>query len=147
LIKSLDPNHLVSTGHSNLVNKLADLPIKTIDFGTWHGYAGYEKMSIPQFVDQIHEFCALGAGMNKPVLMEEFGLAGSQPVKLEAYKSWLDALIRDRNCAGWVVWRLVSRQDDGQYPSDHDGFDIHNDGGDLWRGLQLLADETRRAAN
>lgn len=46
----------------------------------------------------------------------------------------------DGDCAGWIVWRLVSRQDDGQYPVDEfDKFDIHNDGGSVWRALQNAA--------
>ena len=77
-IKSLDHKHLVSTGHSNLVPKLLELSIPTIDFGVWHGYSGYENMSTAQFSAQIREFCAIGARMNRPVVLEEFGLAGSR---------------------------------------------------------------------
>ncbi|MER8548164.1 hypothetical protein NKH41_20885 [Mesorhizobium sp. M1169] len=38
-VKSLDSNHLVSSGNANILDpKLADLTIPTLDFGTWHGY-------------------------------------------------------------------------------------------------------------
>ncbi|TIU66939.1 MAG: beta-mannosidase, partial [Mesorhizobium sp.] len=38
-VKSLDSNHLVSSGNANIFDpKLADLTIPTLDFGTWHGY-------------------------------------------------------------------------------------------------------------
>jgi mannan endo-1,4-beta-mannosidase len=71
----------------------------------------------------------LAARAKKPVLLEEFGYVRFDPDSAEAYAMWLDTLTRDPNCAGWVVWRLVSRQDSGRYPVDeHDQFDIRNDG-------------------
>ncbi|WP_156938218.1 beta-mannosidase [Mesorhizobium sp. WSM3626] len=139
--KSLDSNHLVSSGNANIFDpKLADLTIPSIDFGTWHGYPVYYNLTIQQFNDMIPEFCQLGARAKKPVLLEEFGHARSNKNAAEAYAMWLDTLTRDRNCAGWMVWRLVSRQDSGRYPVDeHDQFDIHNDGGALWNILKAAA--------
>jgi mannan endo-1,4-beta-mannosidase len=145
LVKSIDPNHLVATGHGNMVNKLADLAIPTVDFGTWHGYADYEKMSVGDFRTLIGSFCEIAKRENKPVILEEFGLAGTDAGKLDAYRNWIAGIRNNQDCAGWLVWRLVSRQDDGSYPSDHDQFDIRNDGCPLWRGMQALADQTRNA--
>ncbi|MDX8493041.1 cellulase family glycosylhydrolase [Mesorhizobium sp. VK22B] len=140
-VKSLDPNHLVSSGNANIFDpKLADLTIPTLDFGTWHGYPVYYDLTIQQFNDMIPEFCQLGVRDNKPVLLEEFGHARSNQNVTEAYAMWLDTLTRDRNCAGWLVWRLVSRQDSGRYPVDeHDQFDVHHDGGALWNILKAAA--------
>ena len=136
-VKSLDPNHLVGSGHANVTEKLSDLAIPTLDFGTWHGYPLYHKLTVRQFDDLISEFCRLAADAEKPVLLEEFGYARSNPDQAEAYAMWLDTLVRDPDCAGWVVWLLVSRQDSGRYPVDkHDQFDIHNDGSPLWNVLK-----------
>jgi mannan endo-1,4-beta-mannosidase len=85
------------------------------------------------------------------VLLEEFGYARSNQKFAEAYAMWLDTLTRDRNCAGWMVWRLVSRQDSGRYPVDeYDQFDVHNDRGALWNILKAAtarATQTRETSN
>jgi mannan endo-1,4-beta-mannosidase len=51
---------------------------------------------------------------------------------------------RHPNCAGWIVWLLVSRQDSGHYPVDeHEQLDIRNDGSAIWN---LLIAAAARAA-
>lgn len=141
-VKSLDPNHFVSPGHANVSEKLSDLTIPTRNFGTWHGYPLYYKLTVQQFNDLIPEFCRLAVRDGKPVLLEEFGYARSNPKSVEAYAMWLDTLTRDRNCAGWVVWRLVSRQDSGRYPVDeYDQFDVRNDGGALWNVVKAATQQ------
>ncbi|WP_288142385.1 cellulase family glycosylhydrolase [Mesorhizobium sp.] len=153
-VKSLDSNHLLSSGHANILDpKLADLTIPTLDFGTWHGYPLYNKLTVQQFNEMIPEFCQLAARAKKPVLLEEFGYARSNQNVAAAYAMWLDTLTRDRNCAGWMVWRLVSRQDSGRYPVDeHDQFDIRNDGSAIWNILKAATAqaaqtrETRRVS-
>jgi mannan endo-1,4-beta-mannosidase len=143
-VKSLDPNHLVSSGHANVPNKLSDLTIPTLDFGTWHGYPLYYKLTVQEFNDMITEFCGLAARAKKPVLLEEFGYARSNRDSAEAYATWLDTLAGDPNCAGWIVWRLVSRQESGRYPVDErDQFAIRNDGSPIWN---ILKAATARAA-
>jgi mannan endo-1,4-beta-mannosidase len=144
-VKSIDPNHLVSSGNANVADKLSDLTIPTLDFGTWHGYPLYDNLTIQQFNDMIAEFCDLAVRASKPVLLEEFGYARSNPDWAEAYAMWLDTLARDPNCAGWMVWRLVSRQDSGHYPIDeYDQFDVRNDGSPLWH---ILKAATARAVH
>jgi mannan endo-1,4-beta-mannosidase len=134
-VKSLDPNHLVSSGYGG--DKLSDLTIPTLDFGTLHGYPLYFNLTIQQFNDMIAELCDLALRAGKPVLLEEFGYARSYRDWAEAYAMWLDTLARDSNCAGWMVWRLVSRQDSGRYPVDeYDQFDVRNDGSPLWNILK-----------
>jgi mannan endo-1,4-beta-mannosidase len=141
-VKSLDPNHPVSSGAANVADQLADMSIPTIDFGTWHGYPLYYNLSVSQFDDLITRFCGLAASYQKPVLLEEFGYARSNQDQPGAYTRWLDTVTRDRNCAGWLVWRLVSRQDGGKYPVDeHDQFDIHNDGSNVWNVLRAATAE------
>ncbi|MEH6949899.1 cellulase family glycosylhydrolase [Nitrobacter sp. NHB1] len=143
-VKSLDPNHLVSSGNANIFSKLADLTIPTLDFGTWHGYPLYYNLTVHQFDDLITEFCGIAGRARKPVLLEEFGYARSNRNSAEAYAGWLDTLARDRDCGGWLVWRLVSRQDNGRFPADeHDQFDVRNDGSPIWNVLKAA---TARAA-
>jgi mannan endo-1,4-beta-mannosidase len=147
-IKSLDPNHLVGSGHAGFLDRMADLAVPGLDFGTWHGYPLYYALSVGQFDRLIGEFCRLGARAGKPVLLEEFGYARSNPNVADAYARWLDTLSRDPDCAGWLVWRLVSLQDSGRYPVDlHDQFDIRNDGSPIWEALRAAAVRKRHAAN
>ena len=113
------------------------MPIASIDFGTWHGYPIFSKLSVSQFDNRISEFCAHAVAEQKPVLLEEFGYARSNPDQVDAYTMWVNTLHRDRNCAGWLVWRLVSRQESGRYPVDeYDKFDIRNDGSPIWNALK-----------
>lgn len=139
-VKKLDSNHLVSTGEAYL-NK-ADFAIPTIDFVTWHGYPLYYGITPRQFNRLIGANCALAQKYNKPVLLEEFGYARSNtnPTRAQAYGQWTRTLAANPSCAGWVYWRLVSRQDNGQYPPDnYDQFDIHKDGSEAWRVLSAAA--------
>lgn len=146
-VKSVDPNHLVSSGHANVDNKLSDLAIPSVDFGTWHGYPLYYKITPEGFNRLIGEFCAIGNARGKPVLLEEFGYARSNPDQVADYRMWLDTIRRNPDCAGWLVWRLVSRMDGGQWPEDqHDQFDIHNDGSDLWTAMKQAAQNLRQVS-
>jgi mannan endo-1,4-beta-mannosidase len=143
-VKSLDPNHLIGSGNANAVSRLTDLTIPTLDFGTWHGYPLYYHLSVLQFDELITEFCGIAGRARKPVLLEEFGYARSNRNSAEAYAGWLDTLARDPDCGGWLVWRLVSQQDNGRFPADeHDQFDVRNDGSPIWNVLKAA---TARAA-
>lgn len=136
-VKAEDFNHLVSSGHANMSNRIADLAIPSIDFGTWHGYPLFYRINVDQFDRMIRETCDAAATRQKPVLLEEFGYARSNLDQADAYGTWLRTLTQDRNCGGWLVWRLVSRQESGDYPIDqHDQFDVHNDGGPVWNVLK-----------
>lgn len=139
-VKSIDDNHLVSSGHANVDNRLSDIMLPAIDFASWHGYPLYYQKTPAEFDALIREFCAIGHAHNKPVLLEEFGWARSNADQVTAYRTWLKTIQNDADCAGWVVWRLVSVQDDGRYPRDIvDQFDIHNDGGALWTLMRTAA--------
>jgi mannan endo-1,4-beta-mannosidase len=145
-VKSLDPNHLVTTGEDRL-NK-ADYSMASVDFLTWHGYPIYYGVSPQHLDDKISESCAAAKMHGKPVLLEEFGYARSNtgPDQAQTYKMWLDSLRGNPDCAGWLVWRLVARQDDEAYPPDpYDQFDVHEDGGATWQVLarEAQAEEAR----
>lgn len=138
-VKALAPRQLLTTGHANMEQRLSDMSIPGIDFGTWHGYASYAKLSHEAFDKRIREYCGIARDHGKPVILEEFGVPRSDPTQAQAYAMWLKT-IADENCAGWVVWRLVAKQDSGVYPWDeHDRFDIHNDGGPAWTALRKAA--------
>jgi mannan endo-1,4-beta-mannosidase len=135
--KQQDPNHLVASGGDNLDVTRFDISIPAIDFGTWHGYPKYRGINVDEFDRLIRQYCNAAVVYKKPVLLEEFGLARSNPNQAAAYKKWLNTISEERNCAGWLVWRLVSRQENGRYPDDKvDEFDVRNDGGPLWSLLQ-----------
>jgi mannan endo-1,4-beta-mannosidase len=146
-VKSVDPAHLVATGHANMAVPFADLESDAVDFGTWHGYASYAKMSHADFDALIRRNCRVGEERGKPILLEEFGVPRTNPDQAEAYRTWLATIAASPGCPGWVVWRLVSRQDGGRYPEDaHDGFDVRNDGGATWAVLRDAARDLTRSA-
>lgn len=132
-VKSIDANHLLTSGHAGVYNRMSDIALPNIDYGTWHGYPLYYGLTNEQFADEIDRFCSLGKAARKPVILSEFGLARSVPNQVEVYASWLLRIQRNDDCAGWLVWRLVGRQDSGNWPVDnHDQFDIRDDGGRAW---------------
>ncbi|MFI5013268.1 MAG: cellulase family glycosylhydrolase [Hyphomicrobiales bacterium] len=135
-VKSIDRNHLVTSGLANVDGRLSDIGISTIDFGVWHGYPIYYNLTVDEFDKLIGEFCDIGAANDKPVLLEEFGYARSNGDQVDAYRKWMATIERHPYCAGWLVWRLVSLQDTQRYPTDdHDQFDIHHDGSPIWAAL------------
>lgn len=139
-VKSIDSNHLVSSGGANVRDKLSDIAIPGLDFGVWHGYPLYYNLTPMQFDTLISEFCEIGRVNGKPVILEEFGFARKNRDQAAVYRMWLETLSRNPGCGGWLVWRLVARQDGGQFPDDrHDQFDIHNDGGEAWTVLKDAA--------
>ena len=146
-VKAIDANHLVSSGAANIRNKLSDIFLPSIDFGSWHGYPAYYKMSNEDFRRLIETFCAIAQRAGKPAIMSEFGVPRSQPDQAQTYAAWLTTLDQSPGCGGWLVWRLVSRQDSGQYPrDDHDQFDIHDDDSATWRVLKAAAARAARSA-
>jgi mannan endo-1,4-beta-mannosidase len=148
VVKAIDPRHLVASGHAGVSDKMSDLAIDTIDFGTWHGYPLYYNLPNEKFATLIDDMCALGRRHQKPVLLEEFGLARSHPDQAQVYESWLSRIERNPDCAGWLVWRLVGRQDHGDWPKDaHDQFDIRDDGSPIWFVLQGAMARLKAARN
>jgi mannan endo-1,4-beta-mannosidase len=139
-VKLIDPNHLVTSGRANMHVSNTDFDVRALDFLTWHGYPSYLGIPADQFDQAILAHCAAGRAPGKPVLLEEFGNSRHDGNQAAIYAKWLNTIEMEPDCAGWVVWRVVSRQDDGAYPADNvDGFDIHNDGGASWLVLQKAA--------
>lgn len=149
-VKTLDDRHLLASGQASIQYKMAEMQLPQVDFGTWHGYPGYQKISAEEFAEEISQYCASAISYGKPVVLEEFGVARSDPERPQIYRNWLARIAADERCAGWLVWRLVSRQDNNEYPQDdHDQFDIHNDGSPVWLALKdsasfMVAAQNRR---
>jgi mannan endo-1,4-beta-mannosidase len=139
-VKSLDPNHMLASGQASIETKLVELQIPGIDFGTWHGYPAYQGLAANTFDAEIMDYCDRARVFGKPVILEEFGVARSDPSRPEIYRNWLSKIQANSSCAGWMVWRLVSRQDSNEYPNDeYDQFDIHNDASPVWLVLKSAA--------
>jgi len=138
-VKSLDQHHMVTSGQGSIRTRLLELETPNVDFGTWHGYPEMLGLSTDRFEGLIKQYCDLGKAYVKPVILEEFGVAESDRERPKKYRRWLTAIKDNPDCAGWLVWRLVSLQDDGKLPYDHDQFDIHRDGGEVWMTLREAA--------
>lgn len=146
-VKSLDPHHMITSGQASIETRLLELESPDIDFGTWHGYPKDLNVSTERFEALIKQYCDLGKAYGKPVILEEFAVAATDPERPEKYRRWLKAIKDDPDCAGWLVWRLVSLQDDGKLPYDHDQFDIHRDGGPVWMTLRAAAGDLSRSVS
>jgi mannan endo-1,4-beta-mannosidase len=134
-IKKFDHNHLVASGNANVDVSRFDIELPEIDFGTWHGYPKYLRIGVDEFDRLIRQYCEVAAKYQKPVLLEEFGWARSNPNQAAAYAKWLNRIAQDPNCAGWVVWRLVAHEQNGRYPVDDHPlaqFDVRRDETELW---------------
>jgi mannan endo-1,4-beta-mannosidase len=143
-VKQQDPNHLVASGNANIDPTTFDIALPAIDFGTWHAYPKYLEIGVDQFDRMIRQYCDIAVRYQKPVLLEEFGWARSNPGQVEAYAKWLNTISENPNCAGWLVWRLVSLQQGGTYPLDghpNAQFDVRRDEIALWN---LLHEATTR---
>ncbi|MCA0457175.1 MAG: cellulase family glycosylhydrolase [Chloroflexi bacterium] len=133
-VKSIDPNHLVASGNEGFAdghagsNPQLEMGISTIDFATWHTYPTYHKISVTDVTNQINAYCNIAAQGQKPVVLQEFAYPSSASDQSSIYQSWISAMHNHPNCAGWMYWRLESRQASGQYPPDNgEKFGIYND--------------------
>ncbi|KAG8997921.1 hypothetical protein FRB94_007353 [Tulasnella sp. JGI-2019a] len=131
-IKNIDPNHLVALGDEGFgmdgatdyvysygigTNFTADLAISSIDFGTFHTYpeSWGETADPVGFGNQwIAAHVAVGAKLNKPVIMEEFGVTNTN--QTTTYDAWLNTGLTG-GLAGWITWQAGSHLASGDaYP-------------------------------
>jgi mannan endo-1,4-beta-mannosidase len=114
-VRSLDPNHLVTSGDEgffdrpNVLDPATELALPGLDFGSWHFYPDTYGVSPAAAIDLIHRHGAVAAAVGKPVLLQEFGYGFQHADQPDVYASWLHALACDPRSAGWIFWRLVGR--------------------------------------
>jgi mannan endo-1,4-beta-mannosidase len=139
-IKSLDANHMVSVGDEGFHPGVGGTPgswpynvtdgvdharltaIPTIDFGTYHLYPQHWSQTADWGTGWINDHNAVGAALNKPVILEEFGTT-DQSTRDATYTAWTNA-VRTGGGDGWNFWLLTGIQDDGQLYPDFDGFRV-----------------------
>ncbi len=150
-VKSIDQNHLLSAGNEGFYGGNAgndpdrELAIEGIDFGTWHAYPAYHNITPGAVNDLIRRHAESAKKANKPVLLQEFGYSSLNPDQLQAYQGWLNTAYEEKDCAGWLHWRLTSKMADGKYPRDNgEHFDLNNDGGPL---AKTISDAALRQRN
>ncbi|KZV63769.1 glycoside hydrolase family 5 protein [Peniophora sp. CONT] len=125
-IKSIDSNHMVSVGDEGFFNEpdnanwlyqgtlgvdtVALTNISTIDFGTFHMYPlGYGQTADPiGFGSQyIADHAAVQKELNKPMILEEFGVTQPDVDQVTAYTQWYKDLIAD-GLTGDLIWQAGS---------------------------------------
>jgi mannan endo-1,4-beta-mannosidase len=114
-VRSLDPNHLVTSGDEGFLDRFGvldaagELALPGLDFGSWHLYPDTYRLSLAQASDLLRRHSAAAAAAGKPVLLQEFGYGAQHPDQPDVYESWLRTLSGDPHSAGWIFWRLVGR--------------------------------------
>ncbi|KAJ7776579.1 glycoside hydrolase [Mycena maculata] len=126
-IKSIDSNHLVSVGDEGFFNfpnnpnflytgdmgvdNVALTTIDTIDFGTFHMYPfDWAQTTDPLgFGDDwiANHTVLVQQALNKPVILEEFGVIESQLDQVTAYTEWYNDVIKD-GLTGDLIWQAGS---------------------------------------
>jgi Endo-beta-mannanase len=135
-LKSLDPNHMVGLGEQGYFSGRGSdwkynggtgtsfddlLRISTLDWGSYHLYPGYWSETADWGQNTwIPEHVNAGNTVNKPVILAEFGWKGSKDT---IYGNWCGKI--ETLNSNWIVWRLISKSQDGTYPADSEGFDVH----------------------
>ncbi|MGC9974415.1 MAG: cellulase family glycosylhydrolase [Gaiellaceae bacterium] len=146
-IKSIDHNHLVSSGSEGLlcepnnpkvagdwtrdcstgegVDELAISKLPTIDVMSYHLYPdSWLKAGDPSWATNwIKEHIQLAQRIHKPSMLGEYGLK-DKTARNPVYKSWTDTILRYGG-TGALYWILSDVQDDGTLYPDYDGFTVY----------------------
>ena len=124
-IKSIDKNHLVTTGSEGQMASdfIETHKSKNIDVASFHLYPeswGYSEQQADDYI-KYHALAAKNS-LNKPVFLGEFGLRDRQK-RNETYIRWY-TLAEDYKLNGMLFWILSGRQSDGSLYPDYDGFTV-----------------------
>lgn len=126
-IKTIDPNHLVSTGSEG--DQDTDLYLTHqsphIDIVSFHLYPEDWGLSPEKAESYIRNQIVIAKEIiNKPVFCGEFGLR-NQSLRSETYQRWYESF-KIHNIDGALFWLLSGRRDDGSLYPDYDGFTIYH---------------------
>lgn len=137
-IKSIDSNHMVALGDEGFFNQpssssypyqggegvdfTANLAISTFDYGTFHLYpiswgvsTGYDTWGSQWIVDHA----AVQKSVNKPVIMEEYGVPTSD--RSTVYAAWWSS-IESSGLSGDQYWQAATTASGSGY---NDGYGIY----------------------
>jgi mannan endo-1,4-beta-mannosidase len=99
--------------------------VPAVDFQTWHTYPTYHNVTPQGVVDLVAKHCASARRAGKPVVLQEFAYPATtdaeRQARAELYRTWLDAVFANGDCAGWLYWRLegkVKNQPTNPHPQD-----------------------------
>lgn len=152
-IRSLDPNHLISVGDEGFLSQggsewvyeapfgvdsraLTSLP--HIDFGTFHFYPDHWGLPAEFGADWIEQHQELASRLDKPYLLEEYGLRATReketegpivrggPARASAYAEW-NEVVRLRGGPGALFWNLSADMEPGRRYPDYDRFTLYPD--------------------
>lgn len=152
-VRSLDPNHLISVGDEGFLSQggsewvyeapfgvdsraLTSLP--QVDFGTFHFYPDHWGLPAEFGADWIERHQELALRLDKPYLLEEYGLRATREKETEgpivrggrarasAYTEW-NEVIRLRGGPGALFWNLSADMEPGKRYPDYDRFTLYPD--------------------
>ena len=175
-VKSIDGNHLVALGDEGTfdgreswayngagdgmydgtegVDFEAVLALPDIDFGTYHLYPegwGANDCAMEWGEKWIKDHISVGDELNKPVILEEFGINVSGGKNRELiYNEWCDTVYSEGG-AGLCFWMLAGKDTgdgdiNGNYP-DYDGYRLLYDSSVRTPEMQILIDYAKLFSN
>lgn len=121
-IKSIDPDHLVAVGDEGFFNrqgnsdylygggegcdydKLVALP--SVDYGTYHLYPNGWGKTVEWGTQWIKDHIEATNAVNKPCVLEEYGVESGDSEKAKVYKTWGDTILENGG-AGTMFWILT----------------------------------------
>lgn len=169
-VKSLDPNHMVSTGDEGFlasgkgyettggdwayeapqgIDHKALTALPNIDLGTFHLYPDHWGMGFNWGNDWIQAHIDVARELGKPTVLEEYGVVVRRNEASEIIGGWgrreaayrnWNELMIKRGGAGTMFWILVGVDDDQGVYPDYDHFSLYRND----RTHQLLEPYWRR---
>lgn len=171
-VKSIDPNHMVAMGDEGFLNggrndwtyegsfgidneRLTALP--NIDYGTYHMYPDHWGKGHKNWGnDWIRDHIAVGRRVNKPMVLEEYGIHIRREREHEgkivhgwdrrvvAYTNWNNIILK-RGGQASMFWILSAFEEPGKLYLDYDHFTVYQD--DItWDLLKPYSDRMRTEA-
>ena len=138
-LKSIDPNHLVTTGDEGFFNHPdgadwqydgtdgvdteAWASVDTIDYMSYHLYPDHWGTDAAWGAQWIVDHNASAEAIGKPALLGEFGWQ-DKATRNAVYRLWLDTQL-ETGGAGSLYWILSDDREDGTPYPDYDGFTVY----------------------